>query len=125
MTTFESAPRRQSPWSEILMTLIGGTVLIALVIGVVTLLSRTPIIEVQTLGVSPAQTDDYNAEILPSAKRDRVYSHLITVHRPFKGYEYVAAYPKDAVTIATSGGEVYVRVYTDDPSTARVEKFLK
>jgi len=87
-------------------------------------LLSSPRIEVQTFNQSPRQAGDYNVSILPTEKQNQVYSNLIVIRGPFRGKDYVGAYPQDAVTVTTSDVDIYARVYTNDPDTTRLKKYM-
>ena len=82
-------------------------------------------IEVKEFNKSPIAADDPNLNILPGAKQIKVYSNLIIIRVPFRGKEYVTAYPEDAVTVTESKTEVMARVYTNNPDTARVKSYVR
>jgi hypothetical protein len=110
--------REESWWPSVLFVIVALFVLG----GLLTLLTP-PTIDSKPLNMSPVQSGDTNASILPSWKQDYIYSYLIVVNTTFQGKEYLAAYPNDAVTIASDGGDITVKIYTNDPNTTRVEKY--
>ena len=86
----------------------------------------SPAVEVEVLNQSPWQAGDRNLKLLPPKKRKKVYSHLVRINGHFfRGKDYLAAFPADAVLISTSKSEVAVKIYTNDPDAARVKKFIK
>ena len=85
----------------------------------------SPAVEVQVFNQTPKQAGDYNLNLLPKEKQSRVYSSLIIIRTSFRGKDYVAAYPQDAVTVTGSGTNTRAHVYTDRPDTARLKEYMQ
>lgn len=85
----------------------------------------SPKIEVKMLNLSPKQAQDYNVALLPAEKQNKIYPYIVVVKDIFKGKEYVTAYPEDAVTVTGSGMETRAHIYTNDPDTKRLTKYIK
>ena len=88
-------------------------------------LFSSPAIEVQDLNQSPKQAGEYNLSLLSKEKQNRVYSNLVVVRTSFRGKDYVTAYPEDAVTVTGSGTETRASIYTNNPDTARLKKYMQ
>jgi hypothetical protein len=85
----------------------------------------SPTVEVKNFNQSPKQAGDYNLNLLPKEKQNRVYSNLVVVRASFRGKDYVAAYPQDAVTVTGSGTNTQAHIYTDRPDTARLKEYMQ
>ncbi|MDP2736674.1 MAG: hypothetical protein Q8O59_02710 [bacterium] len=85
----------------------------------------SPRIEVKSLNMTPKQAGDYNLNLLPKEKQNRVYSSLVVVKASFRGKDYVAANPQDAVTVTGSGTETRACIYTNNPDVERLEKYIQ
>lgn len=83
-------------------------------------------VEVRPFNQSPAQAGDYNLSILSKEKQDKQYAWRVVIRgKSFRGVEYVAAFPQDAVTVTSDeSAETLVQIYTDNPDASRLKSFM-
>lgn len=83
-----------------------------------------PTIQVFPLNKTLLEDDSSNSNIFPPEKLKKNYPWLIIVSANFSDEKYRTAFNEDAVKVMQSGGEVSAKIYTANPDTARLKKYL-